>query len=149
MKKAIAVLLCAAVIVSVGIISLSAEELATKEEAAMVIEVAGGEAAATLPENEVLWIWGEVTAVDVLAKQLTVKYLDYETDAEKEISMNVNNQTAFENVSSLAEIKARDTVSMDYSVDLEGKNMARSISVEKNEGEVQQAPAAVATPGLE
>ena len=106
------------------------------------------------PESEVQWLWGEVVFVDTLTKQTIVKYLDYETDTEKEITININDKTNFENAKSLDEIKAEDTVSIDYITDPEGKNIAKNISVEKNEGvqtlpeqNTQEEPQTV--PGLE
>lgn len=123
-----------------GIISLFAQESETQ-------------AIPAAPESEVQWLWGEVVSVDTLTKQMIVKYLDYETDTEKEISININDKTNFENAKSLDEIKAQDTVSVDYITNPEGKNIAKNISVEKNEGiqimpeESKEEPKA--TPGLE
>jgi hypothetical protein len=106
---------------NLGIISLFAQESETQ-------------AIPALPESEVQWLWGEVVSVDTLTKQMIVKYLDYETDTEKEITININDKTNFENAKSLDEIKAQDTVSVDYITNPEGKDIAKNISVEKNEG---------------
>lgn len=84
-------------------------------------------------EPEVQWLWGEVVSVDNLKNELKVKYLDYETDTEKEILMSINEKTTFENAKSLSDIKPQDTVSIDYEVNSEGKNIVKNISVEKPE----------------
>ncbi|MDD5108475.1 MAG: hypothetical protein PHC29_03075 [Candidatus Omnitrophica bacterium] len=81
--------------------------------------------------NETQWAWGEVTNLDVLAKTLTLKYLDYETDQEKELVLTVDDMTAFENIKSLDEIKIKDTLSVDYMVSSDGKNIAKNINFEK------------------
>lgn len=93
------------------------------------------EAAAVSSVPEVQWLWGEVVSVDVPNKLFVVKYLDYDTDTEKEMSINVDEQTVFENIKSLEEIKAQDTVSIDYLVSSDGKNIAKNISLEKIENE--------------
>jgi hypothetical protein len=92
------------------------------------------------PAPEIQWVWGEVVSVDTNSNQLNIKYLDYETDIEKEMVIGVSDKTIFENVKSLEEIKPQDTVSIDYAVASDGKNIARNISVEKPEsiGESQQ-----------
>jgi hypothetical protein len=107
----------------------------------------------TLTEPEVQWLWGEVVSVDILNKQMIIRYLDYETDTEKEISVGVDDKTTYENIKSLEEIKPQDAVSVDYIVNTDGKNIAKNINLEKNEGtgvlpeEIKEEPKA--TPGLE
>jgi|GEM_PF-817632 len=82
---------------------------------------------------EIQWIWGEVVSVDPAAKSFAVKYLDYDTDMEKQMTMSVDDKTGFENSKSLADMKIQDTVSIDYVIGGDGKNVARNISVEKIE----------------
>jgi hypothetical protein len=82
---------------------------------------------------EIQWIWGEVVSVDQAAKVFAVKYLDYDTDMEKQMTMSVDEKTGFENSKSLADMKIQDTVSVDYIIGADGKNIARNISVEKIE----------------
>jgi len=82
---------------------------------------------------EIQWIWGEVVSVDQAAKVFAVKYLDYDTDMEKQMTMSVDEKTGFENSKSLADLKIQDTVSVDYIIGADGKNIARNISVEKIE----------------
>jgi hypothetical protein len=66
-------------------------------------------------------------------KALLVKYVDYEVDQEKEITFSLDDKTKLENVAALDEIKAKDSVSVDYIVTADGSNLAKSISVEKAE----------------
>lgn len=88
---------------------------------------------------ELQWVWAEVVSLDPNNRQLTVKYLDYETDTEKEMLVDVNDQTTYENVKSFSEIKPQDTLSIDYTTPAEGKNIAKNINVEKAEG-IQPTP---------
>jgi hypothetical protein len=105
-------------------------------------------------EPETQWIWGEVVSVDTAAKKILVKYLDYETDTEKEINIDVDDKTTYENVKSVDEIKPQDTLSIDYIINPDGRNIAKNISIEKPEG-AQTLPEETpkeepkAVPGLE
>ena len=89
-------------------------------------------------EPDTQWVWGEVANLDTENKIIVVKYLDYETDQEKEVSIGVNDVTTYENIKSFDEIKPQDAVSIDYTVSPDGKNMAKNISLEKPES--QPAP---------
>lgn len=82
---------------------------------------------------DVQWLWGEVVSVDAARAELTVKYLDYETEEEKQVVVVVDDKTTFENVNSAAQIKVADTISVDYVVGKGGKNLAKNISVERPE----------------
>lgn len=84
------------------------------------------------PETQ--WVWGEIVAVDAAKNECTVKYLDYETDQEKELTLSVDDKTTFENARSLSEIKLQSPAGIDYTVDSDGKNLARNISIENMEG---------------
>jgi len=92
-------------------------------------------------ESEIQWVWGEVVSMDPAMKALTLKYLDYETDQEKDIVILADEKTTFENVKNLDGIKLQDTLSVDYTVS-EGKNTAKNVSLEKPElpVESQEAP---------
>jgi hypothetical protein len=61
------------------------------------------------PETQ--WIWGEVASLDAPAKTIVVKYLDYESDQEKELTLQVDDKTTYENVKSMDEIKVKDPLS--------------------------------------
>jgi len=83
--------------------------------------------------QEPQWVWGEVIKADPANKLISVKYLDYETDQEKEISIEASDQTTYENVKSIEEIALNDVVSVDYITTPDGKNIAKNISIEKPE----------------
>jgi hypothetical protein len=86
-------------------------------------------------EPEMQWVWGEVVNLDPQNKMVLVKYLDYETDQEKEMTISVDEKTTYENIKSIEELKQNDAVSVDYIVAADGKNLARNISLEKPEPE--------------
>jgi hypothetical protein len=90
------------------------------------------QAVAALPVSAE-WLYGEINSVDISGKSLTLTYLDYDTDIEKQATVLVDDKTIFENVKSLEEIKPQDMVSIDYIVGADSKNLASSISVEKLE----------------
>lgn len=91
-------------------------------------------------ETDLLWIWGEVALVDITAKQIAVRYLDYETDLEKEMVVAVDAKTVFENVNSLEDIKPLDTASIDYVISPDGKNLAKTVSIEKPQDIYESTP---------
>ena len=104
------------------------------------------EAAKQEPETQ--WVWGEVVTVDLQNKTVFVKYLDYESDQEKEMGITADDKTTFENVKSVDELKPKDTVSIDY-VSQGGNNIAKNISVEKPETQAApqtQAPSQMEAP---
>lgn len=82
---------------------------------------------------EVQWLWGEVVSVDAASQQIVVKYLDYETDTEREMSIGIDDKTTYENIHSIEEIEPLDTLSIDYIVTSDGKNIAKNISAEEPE----------------
>jgi hypothetical protein len=102
--------------------------------------VRGGAVPESEREGSMQWVWGEVVNLDAQNKTLTVKYLDYETDQEKEMGVAVDDETTYENIKSLNEVNLKDVVSIDFIVDAAGENIARNISVEKAEGaEVEES----------
>ena len=82
-------------------------------------------------KNDMQWAWGEITNLDNQAKTFTIKYLDYESDSEKEIILVVDESTVFENIKGLDELKLKDTLSIDYMIGVDNKNIAKNISLEK------------------
>ncbi len=82
-------------------------------------------------EEGIQWVWGEVINLDAQSKTFTLKYLDYENDQEKELALVVDENTAYENMKNFDEIKLKDTLSVDYKVASDGKNLAKDISLEK------------------
>lgn len=84
-------------------------------------------------EPEMQWLWGEVVSVDNQKNVLLVKYLDYESDTEKEMAITVDNETTYENTKTLIDIRPSDIVSIDYVSRRDGSNIAKTIGVEKPE----------------
>jgi len=97
--------------------------------------------------SDTQWVWGEVTSTDIQAKSLTLKYLDYEADQEKNIVLTVDDNTAYENIKSIDEIKEKDVLSVDYLI-VDGKNIAKNISLEKLDAVMPEA-ASSAAPSVE
>lgn len=96
-------------------------------------------------ELEEKWVWGEVAKINSRGKFLELRYLDYDTDSEKEMKVYLGQKTKFENVSSLEEINPRDMASIDYVINNEGKAIASNISIEKMEeveAIIEEPPAA-------
>jgi len=91
-------------------------------------------------EANLLWIWGEVASVDLSKNQIAVRYLDYETDMEKEMLVAVDAKTIYENAVSLEEIKPLDSVSIDYILGADGQNLAKAVSVEKPQDIYEEKP---------
>ncbi len=89
-------------------------------------------------ETETQWLWGEAISVDQAKNTLLVRYLDYDTEQEKEMLFCMDDKTAFENVKSASEIKPHDAISVDYVLTAGGLIIARKVSIEKPEAEAGQ-----------
>ena len=85
----------------------------------------------TQKETDMQWAWGEVTNLDNQANTVTLKYLDYEADQEKDLILVVDEKTTFENIKDFNELKLKDTLSIDYMVGENNKNIAKNISFER------------------
>lgn len=122
------------------LIFAGAKVVFSQEQADTVVEtqntIVEGSAVAQDKEPEMQWIYGDVINLDPHNKIIMVKTLDYETDQEKEIAIAIDEKTTFENIKSLDEIRPNDTVSIDYIVTADGKNLARNISLETSEAQV-------------
>ena len=100
-------------------------------------------------ETDMQWAWGEVTNLDNQANAVTLKYLDYETDQEKELVLIVDEKTTFENIKDFNELKLKDTLSIDYMVGADNKNIAKNISFEKPDiSSSAPVPSEAAAPSL-
>lgn len=89
-------------------------------------------------------IYGEVQAVNAQALTLSVRYYDYDSDSEKTAEIAADGQTKMENAKAIGDIRKGDWVDVTY-VTSGGKNVAKSVLVEKEE--VEPAPAAPAASG--
>jgi len=139
-RKITFVLACAAIVMTGALVSFAAEEVtigAQSPEAGQkdsaVTTVAPQEAVPAQSESDTQWAWGEVVSLDAAAKTITLKYLDYETDQEKDIILAADDKTVFENIKGFEDIKVKDALSVDYAVTPDGKNIARNIGLENPE----------------
>lgn len=125
---------CAVVAVAVCVLAqtVSAQEQAPLAEDFLV---------QTAQESVLEWLWGEAVSVDSLTRTVTIKYLDYDTDTEREMAVVLDDATTFENAVSIADIAVGDTLSIDYTVTAAGTVTARNISVEKSMPLDAQIPA--------
>ncbi|MBL7070144.1 MAG: hypothetical protein ISS27_01575 [Candidatus Omnitrophica bacterium] len=80
---------------------------------------------------EVQWLWGEVLNVDPTYSQIRVRFLDFLNDTERELLLTVDNDTTYENISVLEEIKRKDNLSIDYIVTGSGLYLAKYIGLEQ------------------
>jgi hypothetical protein len=87
-------------------------------------------------DSEIQWVWGEVTNLIPQENTFTLKYLDYETDQEKEMVLSVDQSTTFENVKDFSGLKLKDTLSVDYLAGSDNKNTAKNVSLDKPEESV-------------
>lgn len=94
---------------------------------------------AVQPDN--LSIYGEVQAVNAEGNTLSVQYYNYDSDEEKTMDVVANKDTKMENAAALGEIKKGDWVDVTY-VTSEGKNVAKTIIVEKEETPAAEEAAA-------
>jgi len=100
-------------------------------------------------EGDLQWAWGEVTNLDAQAQTLTLKYLDYETDQEKDLVLEVDEKTTFENIKDFSELKLKDTLSIDYLIGADSKNIATNISLEKPDEDPSLPALAPVEPAIE
>jgi len=126
-----------ALIVLIGINTVFSQEQGNQaQEPAVATEqanVASAAPAVPAANPEFQWVWGEVSSVDPNKSEFVVKYLDYETDQEKEMTISVDDKTTYENAKAFADIKPKSTLSIDYVVGLDNKNIAKNISIEEVE----------------
>jgi hypothetical protein len=79
-----------------------------------------------------LSIYGEVQDVNATSASVSVQYYDYDSDEEKTAEISTGKDTKLENAPSVGDIKKGDWVDVIYSMN-EGKAVAKSIAVEKEE----------------
>jgi len=115
------------------IIPVFCASAAEEEAAAEQSSVSAESQPAALEDTNTQWAWGEVVNIDGAGKTVTLRYLDYETDQEKDIDISVDGNTSFENIDGFDDIKVKDTLSIDYTPGPDGKNIARDIGLENTD----------------
>jgi hypothetical protein len=116
-----------------GFLAVSFSPLAFAQEQLSQQPASSPEASAPAKPVMAEWLYGEVNSVDIAGKSVTLSYLDYDTDIEKQAVVYTDSKTVFENAKSIEEIKPQDMVSIDYIIGPDKKNVAVNISVEKPE----------------
>ncbi len=122
-----------ALVCVIGILSLLLIQGIAIAQGAKDPEAAPAAAKQSGPKTES--IYGEVLALKEDGSSMTVQYYDYDTDEEKNVEISADKNTKFENASALKDVKKGDWVDAAYGVGEAGKNVASSISVEKEEEE--------------
>lgn len=133
------------VLSGLAIVMMATTQIVFAEEAAVApadsTVITSNQQITSQKEGDMQWAWGEVTNLDNQAKTVTLKYLDYETDQEKDLVLVVDEKTTFENIKDFNELKLKDTLSIDYMIGVDNKNIAKNISFEKPDV-LSSAPAA-------
>jgi hypothetical protein len=104
------------------------------------VEITSGQQPVLSKEGQIQWAWGEVTNLDDQGKAVTLKYLDYEADQEKDLVLVVDEKTTFENIKDFSELKLKDILSVDYVTGADNKNIAKNISFEKPDADFSPVP---------
>ena len=92
-------------------------------------------------QPEEISIYGEIKAVNQAASSVTVQYYDYDSDQEKSIEIMTDSNTKMENAATINDIKQGNWADIIYTV-ANGKNIAKSIIVEKEEDAPAETPKA-------
>lgn len=94
------------------------------------------------PKMSELSIYGEVQNINVQANSMTVQYYDYDNDEEKSTEISLDSNSKLENANAIGDIKKGDWVDVTYTAS-SGKNIAKTVSVEKEEPVQEETPQAV------
>ena len=92
-------------------------------------------------QPEEISIYGEIKAVNQAASSVTVQYYDYDSDQEKSIEITADSNTKMGNAATIANIKQGNWADVIYAI-INGKNIAKSIVVEKEEDTPAETPKA-------
>lgn len=151
-KLLFAVITLSAVVILATIPAISQEEKAAQTEApatmaAPAVAPAATPAAAPAAGTDIA-IYGEVQAVNAATNTMTVLYYDEETYEEKSIDLVADAATKMQNAKVLTDIKEGDWIDATYT-SKDGKNMASSVIVEKEETTAPAETAPVAESEME
>ena len=135
------------VLSGLAIVIMATTQIVFAEEAAVTpvdsVAIVSNQQATSQKEGDMQWAWGEVTNLDNQAKTVTLKYLDYETDQEKELVLIVDEKTTFENIKDFNDLALKDTLSIDYTIGVDNNNIAKNISFEKPDAPYSDSALAV------
>lgn len=113
------------IIIFLLILGFASSPLA-EEEVTEIVE----ETTETIEEADYSSAYGEVKAVDKEAKTITVSEYDYQKEKELDIIYLIKEDTEFEGVEDLSEIKEHDWVDIEYHIDEGQKRVADFVAVE-------------------
>jgi hypothetical protein len=131
MAREVRVLTLVCMIVAFAAVSVFAQVAGPDIEAAK--DPAPAPAAASIDaQPKEIAVYGEVQAVNSALGTFSVQYYDYDSDSEKTSEIVAGAATKMENVKAVGEIKKGDWVDVTFTVS-DGKNMAKTVSVEKEE----------------
>lgn len=102
-------------------------------------------AAPVVSQPQEISIYGEVKAVNVAANSMTIQYYDYDSDEEKTIEITADKDTKLENATTIGDVKQGNWADVIYTAS-SGKNIAKSIIIEKEEEAPAEMPKAEETP---
>ena len=85
-------------------------------------------------------IYGEIKSVNSANNSIVVQYYDYDSDTEKSVEITTDHNTKMEGAVTINDIKQNNWADINYAV-VNGKNIAKSIAVEKEEDAAAEAPA--------
>ena len=102
-------------------------------------------AATTAVQPQEISIYGEVKAVNPTTSSMAVQYYDYDSDEEKTVEITSDSNTKMENAATINDIKQGNWADVIYTV-TNGKNIAKSIIVEKEEDAPAEMPKPEAMP---
>ena len=117
MKRAIATIVSVLFVVSVAGFAFATEQKGSKSEL-------GVKPTETLSVKEMQHVAGEVTAIDAVAKTLTIK------GKKGEVMLTITDKTKFANGKTLADVKAGDKLAAAY-MEKGGKKMALQVMPKK------------------
>ena len=92
-------------------------------------------------QPEEISIYGEIKAVNQAASSVTIQYYDYDSDQEKSIEITADTNTKMENAATINDIKQGNWADVIYAI-INGKNIAKSIIVEKEDDTPAETPKA-------
>lgn len=91
-----------------------------------------GDALSQSIETDDIAVYGEIQQVNTDGSTFTVQYYDYDSDSEKTSDVFVVSETILENAKTLGEVRKGDWADVTYVVK-DGKNLAKIVSIEKEE----------------
>jgi hypothetical protein len=139
------ILMAAVIILSCAAMAFAQMEEKAAAPAAEAAQPAAAPAAApaTAQPKEIA-IYGEVQSVDAAAGSIAIQYYDYDSDSEKTATVIVDKTSKIENAGMISDIKKGDWADVTYS-DKDGKNVAKVVTVEKEEAPATEPAAANAS----